>query len=221
MDKQQVVERIKSVGLVPVIRVSSAEEAMKAAKAIRAGGIDILEITMTVRGAVRVIEQMADRFGNEVLIGAGTVLDSETARACILAGAQFLVSPVLNLGVIECANRYGVPAMPGALTPTEVVTAWQAGASMVKIFPASAVGGASYLKALKGPLPQVEMIPTGGVNLKTAADFIRAGASALGVGGDLVDVKALREGKDDLLTERARQYLACVAEGRGLVTSVA
>lgn len=203
-------DRIRALRLVPVIRASSAEEAMRAIDAIKAGGIDILEITMTVPGAVKVIEQVADAYGTDVLVGAGTVLDPETARACILAGARFIVSPALNVDTIELCRRYTVPIMPGALTPTEVITAWQAGADMVKVFPCSAMGGASYLKALKAPLPQVELIPTGGVNLKTAPDFLAAGASALGIGADLVDLAALREGRAADITARAKQYVEIV-----------
>src|SRR5215212_2236143 len=181
MNKQDVLRRVAEVGVVPVVRATSAEEAMQVIDAIRAGGISILEITMTVPRAVRVIEQVADAYGDEVVVGAGTVLDAETARACILAGASFVVSPSLNLATIEICLRYSIVVTPGALTPTEVVTAWQAGADAVKIFPCSAMGGAKYLRALKAPLPQVEMIPTGGVSLSTAAEFIQAGAFALGV----------------------------------------
>ena len=188
MNKQDVLARIREVGLVPVVRAQSPEEAATAIDAIRKGGVPILEITMTVPGAVPLIESLARRFGDDALVGAGTVLDPETARAVILAGARFVVSPSLNVDTIALCHRYGIAVFPGALTPTEVVTAWQAGADMVKVFPAGNVGGASYIKALKAPLPQVELIPTGGVSLKTAADFIKAGASALGVGADLVDL---------------------------------
>lgn len=212
MTKDAILSHIRQLGLVPVIRATSPDEAMRAIDAIRAGGVDILEITMTVPGAVRLIEQVADRYGRDVLLGAGTVLDPETARACILAGAQFVVSPALNLDTIELCRRYSVPIIPGALTPTEVVTAWQAGADMVKVFPCGAMGGASYLKALKAPLPQIELIPTGGVSLKTAADFLTAGAAALGVGADLVDLKALKDGKADEITERAKQYVEIVRQ---------
>ena len=214
MNRQEVINRIKDVGLVPVVRASSAEEALQVIEVIKAGGVPILEITMTVPRALSVIEEVIARFGDEVVVGAGTVLDPETARACIMAGAQFVVSPALNPETIACCRRYGIAVMPGALTPTEVVQAWTAGADFVKVFPAGALGGASYLKALKAPLPQIELIPTGGVSLKTAADFIKAGASALGVGADLVDTKALREGQGGLITERARQYVEIVREAR-------
>jgi 2-dehydro-3-deoxyphosphogluconate aldolase/(4S)-4-hydroxy-2-oxoglutarate aldolase len=215
MDKAEVVKQIKDVGVIPVVRATSSDEAMRAIDAIRAGGISVLEITMTVPGAVGVIEAVAKRYG-DALVGAGTVLDAETARACIRSGAQFVVSPSLNLETIECCRSLGVAVMPGALTPTEVVTAWTAGADFVKVFPAGAVGGPSYLKALKAPLPQIELVPTGGVSLKTAADFIRAGASALGVGADLVDIGAIREGQASVITERAKQFVEIVRFARGL-----
>ena len=214
MNKSDVIQQIREIGLVPVVRASSADEAMRAIEAIRKGGVSVLEITMTVPGALSVIEQVSARYGAEVLVGAGTVLDADTARACILAGAQFVVSPALNLETIECCRRYGIAVMPGALTPTEVVQAWTAGADFVKVFPAGAVGGASYIKALKAPLPQIELVPTGGVSLKTAADFIKAGASALGVGADLVDIKAIRENQDNIVTERARQFVEIVRQAR-------
>lgn len=214
MKKAEVIQQIIDIGLVPVVRASSPDEAMRVIDAIKEGGVSVLEITMTVPGAVKVMEQVSERYGSDVLVGAGTVLDPETARACILAGAKFVVSPSTNLETIALCKRYSVPVMPGALTPTEVVTAWQAGADFVKVFPCSAMGGASYIKGLKAPLPQVELIPTGGVNLKTAAEFIKAGSSALGVGADLVDVKAIRAGEASVVTERARQFLEIVREAR-------
>jgi 2-dehydro-3-deoxyphosphogluconate aldolase/(4S)-4-hydroxy-2-oxoglutarate aldolase len=214
MDKPQVLATIRELGVVPVIRAESADEAARAVEAIRAGGLNVLEITMTVPGAVRLIEEVARRVGSGAVVGAGTVLDAQTARACILAGAGFVVSPALDLGTIACCRRYGVPVFPGALTPTEVVSAWQAGADMVKVFPAGAVGGASYIKALKAPLPQVDLVPTGGVSLETAAGFIAAGATALGVGADLVDLKALRSGQAQVVTERARRFVEIVREAR-------
>jgi len=214
MNKAEVIKQIKDVGLIPVVRATSADEAMRAIDAIREGGVSVLEITMTVPGAVGVIEQLTKKYGSDVLVGAGTVLDAETARACMLSGAQFIVSPALNMETIECCRRYGVAVMPGALTPTEVVQAWTAGADLVKVFPAGALGGASYLKALKAPLPHIELVPTGGVSLKTAADFIKAGASALGVGADLVDLKAIRDGQASVITERAKQFVQIVREAR-------
>ena len=214
MNKADVIKQIIETGVIPVVRATSADEAMRAIDAIREGGISVLEITMTVPGAVGVIEQLSKKYGNDVLVGAGTVLDPETARACMLSGAQFVVSPALNIETIACCRRYGVAIMPGALTPTEVVQAWTAGADFVKVFPSGALGGASYLKALKAPLPQIQLVPTGGVSLKTAADFIKAGASALGVGADLVDLKAIRDGQANVITERAKQFVEIVREAR-------
>lgn len=214
MTKAEIVKQIEDVGLVPVVRASSADEAMQVIEAIKAGGVNVLEITMTVPGAVRVIEKVADKYGSEVLVGAGTVLDPETARACLLAGAQFIVSPALNLDTIALCHRYSAPICPGVLTPTEVITAWSAGVDFVKVFPCGSVGGSSYVKNLKGPFPQVKIIPTGGVSLTTAADFIKAGASALGVGTDLVDVKAIREGNAHIVTERAQQFIQIVKDAR-------
>ena len=214
MNKAEIVNQIESLGLVPVVRASSADEAMQVIEAIKAGGVNVLEITMTVPGAVRVIEKIADKYGSEVLVGAGTVLDPETARACLLAGAQFIVSPALNLDTIALCHRYGAPIAPGVLTPTEVITAWSAGVDFVKVFPCGSVGGASYIKNLRGPFPQIKMIPTGGVSLATAADFIKAGAAALGVGTDLVDVKAIREGNAHIVTERAREFVKIVRDAR-------
>ena len=215
MDKTKIMQHMHELGLVPVLRASSAEEAITIADAILAGGVNILEVTMTVPGAIRVIEQLANHHGSKLLLGAGTVLDPETARSCILAGAQFIVSPALDLRTIELCRRYSVPIMPGALTPTEIVTAWQAGADVVKVFPCSALGGAKYLKALQGPLPQIQLIPTGGVSLATAEEFLAAGAFALGVGGDLVDAKAAREGRTSVITENAQKYISIVKKFRG------
>ena len=214
MDKAEVIKTIKDTGIIPVVRATSADEAMRAIDAIRAGGISVLEITMTVPGAVRLIETVSKRYGSAALVGAGTVLDAETAQACISAGARFIVSPSLDFETISTCRKLNVPVIPGALTPTEVVQAWKAGADLVKVFPAGAVGGASYIKSLKAPLPQIELVPTGGVSLKTAGDFIKAGASALGVGADLVDIKAIREDQDALITERARQFLQIVRAAR-------
>ncbi|HEY5253060.1 MAG TPA: bifunctional 2-keto-4-hydroxyglutarate aldolase/2-keto-3-deoxy-6-phosphogluconate aldolase [Acidobacteriaceae bacterium] len=215
MDKTKIMQHMHELGLVPVLRASSAQEAITIADAILAGGVNILEVTMTVPGAIRVIEQLANHHGSKLLLGAGTVLDPETARSCILAGAQFIVSPALDLRTIELCRRYSVPIMPGALTPTEIVTAWQAGADVVKVFPCSALGGAKYLQALKGPLPQIQLIPTGGVSLATAEEFLAAGAFALGVGGDLVDAKAAREGRTSVITENAQKYISIVKKFRG------
>jgi len=218
MEKSQVLERIKSIGIIPVVRASSGDEALAAVEAIKAGGLSVLEITMTVPGAVGIIEQVAKRYGDEVLVGAGTVLNAETARDCLAAGAQFIVSPALNLETIAFCRDAGCAIMPGALTPTEVVTAWSAGADMVKVFPCGAMGGASYIKSLKAPLPQIELVPTGGVSLTTAASFIEAGSAAIGVGADLVDIKAIRAGQSEKITETTRAYIEAVRSARaGLV----
>jgi 2-dehydro-3-deoxyphosphogluconate aldolase/(4S)-4-hydroxy-2-oxoglutarate aldolase len=190
MEKFLVLKRIEEVGIIPVVRAESEVLAIAVAKSISNAGIPILEITMTVPGAVKIIKKLCRDYGDEVLIGAGTVLDSEAARACIDAGAQFIVSPTLNMQTVELCKQQEIAVFPGALTPTEVVSAWQAGADAVKVFPCSAVGGAKYLRALKAPLPQINLIPTGGVSLSTAKDFIAAGAWALGVGSDLVNSKA-------------------------------
>ena len=214
MTAKEILAFITGVGIVPVVRTASAEQAIQAVEAIYEGGIRAAEITMTVPGAVRALEKVADKFGGKLVLGAGTVLDPETARICMLAGAEFFVTPALRVATIEMAKRYSKVICPGALTPTEVLTAWEAGADVVKVFPCGNVGGAKYIKALKGPFPQIEMIPTGGVNLETAGDFLKAGACAVAVGGELVDAKLLKEGKYDELTQRARQYLEVVAKAR-------
>lgn len=214
MNKGQILSLMIDIGVVPVVRTSSADSAVRSIEAIHRGGIRAAEITMTVPGAIRALEKVADQFGDDIVLGAGTVLDPETARACMLAGAQFFVTPSLNLKTIEIAQRYSKPIMPGALTPTEVVTAWEAGADIVKIFPASAMGGAKYIKALKGPLPQIEMIPTGGVNLETTASFLEAGACAVAVGSELIDAATIKEGRYDVFEDRARQYLEVVRRTR-------
>ena len=214
MTSQQILSFITEIGIVPVVRTNSAETAIKAIEAIYRGGIRSAEITMTVPGAIKALEKIADQFGDKIMLGAGTVLDPETARACMLAGAQFFVTPSLNLATIEIARRYSKVICAGALTPTEVLTAWQAGSDVVKIFPANALGGAKYIKSPKGPLPQVEMIPTGGVNLETAGEFLKAGACAVAVGGELVDAKLIRENRYDRIEELAREYLAVIAKTR-------
>lgn len=213
MRKEQIVEKLREIGLVPVLRAESEQQALGIASAIADGGVTVLEITMTVPGAIRVMSRLTKE-RPDILIGAGTVLDAETARICMLEGVQFVVSPTLNLKTIEMCHRYSIPVLPGALTPTEVVTAWQAGADVIKVFPASALGGAKYLKSLKAPLPQVEMIPTGGVSLATAKEFLEAGSFALGVGADLVDTKAMAAGQPEKITESAKKYLEIVREFR-------
>lgn len=219
MDKAEVLSKIRDVGVMPVIRAGSADEAARMIDAIRAGGISVLEITMTVPGAVDLIREVVRRVGSDAVVGAGTVLDAETADECIDAGARFVVSPALDLDMVSAVKRRGVAVIPGALTPTEVVTAYRAGADIVKIFPASAAGGPSYLRALKAPLPQIELCPTGGVTLDNAGDFIRAGASLVGVGADLVDVGALRAGRAGDITEKAKAYVAAVRAAREALKS--
>ena len=214
MTSQQILSFITGIGIVPVVRTPSAETAIQAIEAIYRGGIRSAEITMTVPGAIHALEKIADQFGDRIMLGAGTVLDPETARACMLAGAQFFVTPSLNLATIEIVKRYSKVICAGALTPTEVLAAWQAGADIVKIFPANAVGGPKYIKALKAPFPQIEMIPTGGVNLETAGEFLKAGACAVAVGGELVDAKLIRENRYDRIEELAREYLAVIAKAR-------
>lgn len=214
MTRAAVCKQIEAVGIVPVIRAPSPELALLACEAILAGGISVFEITMTIPDAPAVIRALRTRLGERALIGAGTVLDAADARACIEAGAEFIVSPGFDPATIAAAHEAGIAAMPGALTPTEVIAAWKAGADVVKIFPASAMGGASYLRALKGPLPQVKLMPTGGVNINTAKDFLAAGAVALGVGSELVDIAAVKDDRAHVLTERAREFVAAVASAR-------
>ncbi len=215
MHRDVILRSILDIGVVPVVRTSSAESAVLAIEAVYRGGIRAAEITMTVPGAIKALEKLADAFGDKLVLGAGTVLDPETARICMLAGAQFFVTPALNLKTIEMAKRYSKIIMPGALTPTEIVAAWEAGADCVKVFPCGALGGAKYIKSLKAPLPHIEMVPTGGVSLATTADFLRAGAAAVAVGAELIDAKTISEGHYEVFEERARQFLAEVAKARG------
>jgi len=215
MEKREVFNRMISEGLIPVIRVSSAQEAIDVSDALKAGGVTSIEITMTVQGAIDVIKDLTQKYKDEIIMGAGTVLDPETGRAALLAGAQFIVSPTLNPDLIHLAHRYSAVVIPGTMTPTEILAAWNAGADMVKVFPAAQLGGPEYLKAIKGPLPQILLVPTGGVNLQNAGAFIKAGAVALGVGGELVDKKALQEKKFHVITENAKAFLKAIREARG------
>jgi 2-dehydro-3-deoxyphosphogluconate aldolase/(4S)-4-hydroxy-2-oxoglutarate aldolase len=214
MGRKNILDAIIEIGVVPVVRTGSADSAVRAVEAVFKGGIRAAEITMTVPGALRALEKVADEFGDRITLGAGTVLDPETARVCMLAGAQFLVTPVLNLKAIEMAKRYSKVITAGALTPTEVLAAWEAGADIVKIFPCGSMGGPKYIRALKAPFPEIEMIPTGGVTLETTAEFLKAGACAVAVGGDLIDSKNLAEGHFEVFVERARHFLAEVAKAR-------
>jgi len=214
VDKQEVRRRIEEIAIVPVVRASSPREACLAAEAVCKGGIPIVEITMTVPGAIEVIRELAKSCGAEVLIGAGTVLNAAEAQRCLDAGAQFLVSPGFNRATVDLAVRESTLIMAGALTPTEIIEAWTAGSDLVKVFPCGQVGGAKYIKALKGPLPQVPLVPTGGVNLTTAAEFIEAGAAALGIGGELVHAAALKSNKPEMIVETARKFLEIVTTAR-------
>jgi 2-dehydro-3-deoxyphosphogluconate aldolase/(4S)-4-hydroxy-2-oxoglutarate aldolase len=214
MTKTRVIERIRAVGIVPVVRAPTVDDALRVCDAIRSGGIDVIELTMTVPDPVRLIEDLAKRWGDQVVLGAGTVLDSETARACILAGAAFVVSPALDEATITCCRTYGIPVLPGALTPTEIVRASRAGADFVKVFPCGSMGGPSYIKSLKAPLPHIDLIPTGGVSLANLADYIRAGVSAVGAGAELVDIAKVRSGNAAAVTETARKYVEIIKQTR-------
>jgi 2-dehydro-3-deoxyphosphogluconate aldolase / (4S)-4-hydroxy-2-oxoglutarate aldolase len=214
MSKDEVIKRIVGCGVLPVVRAGSPDEAKIAIDAIVAGGVTTIEVTMTVPGAVELIAELSSKYKDDILIGAGTVLDPETARDCIAAGARFVVSPALNFDTIVYCNQVDVVVMPGALTPTEVVNAWDAGADFIKVFPAGSMGGASYLKSLKAPLPHIKLIPTGGVSQTTAGEFIRAGASAVGVGADLVDLEAVRSGDTLSISDKARNYMDLVRNAR-------
>jgi len=213
MSKSRNLERVLRGGVVAILRAPTGEMLLEAASALAAGGVEAVEVTFTVPRAHRILEQVADRLGDKILLGAGTVLDPETARTAILAGAEFIVGPNVNRRVIRLCRRYDKLVFPGAFTPTEVVAAWEAGADIVKIFPSDFVGP-GYLKALSGPLPQVRLMPTGGVNLQTAADFLRAGACALGIGGSLVEPKALAARDFARIESLARQYVEIVTRAR-------
>jgi len=214
MSKEAIRRRLLEIGVVPVVRTPSVESAILAVEALYRGGIACAEITMTVPGAIKAIEKVADSMGDKILLGAGTVLDPESLRAAQLAGARFFVTPSFRLSCVEMAHRYAHPIMPGALTPTEVLTAWESGADMVKVFPAGCMGGAKYIKALKGPFPQIDMIPTGGVSLETAADFLRAGSCAIAVGGELVSASALKSGDYTTIETTARHFADIVQNTR-------
>jgi 2-dehydro-3-deoxyphosphogluconate aldolase/(4S)-4-hydroxy-2-oxoglutarate aldolase len=213
MREQDRLELIQQAGVVAIMRAKSSDQLLAAANAIKAGGVNAIEVTMTTPGALDVISQAVARYGADVLFGIGSVLDPESARAAILAGAQFVVCPTLNLKTIELCKRYSVPVMPGAYTATEILNAWEAGADIVKVFPAS-VGGPAYIKAVKAPLPQIKLMPVGGVDLDTTADFIRAGCEIVAVGSALVNQKLLDAQDFDTITERARRFREEVAKGR-------
>jgi 2-dehydro-3-deoxyphosphogluconate aldolase / (4S)-4-hydroxy-2-oxoglutarate aldolase len=214
MTIDDVIRRIGEIGIVPVVRAATVDEATRAVEAICAGGIPIVEITMTVPDAITVIRQVARQYGRDVLIGAGTVTRVDQAELCIGAGAEFIVSPGLSVPVLSAAQACGKLAIPGALTPTELMSAQQNGARLIKIFPCGSVGGPKYLRSLKGPFPDAALIPTGGVNASNAAEFIADGAFALGVGAELVDAAALREGNLAKITQSARELVGAVLSAR-------
>ena len=217
--REQTLDSILETGIVPIVRCESGEMAAQAARAIIRGGVKALEVTMTVPGALRVLESLADEFGDELTLGAGTVLDPETARTCMLAGAEFMVTPGLNTKTIEMCKRYSKVIIPGVLTPTEVMTAWDAGANLVKIFPVDNMGGPKYIKALKAPLPQVMMVPTGGVSLDNVADHFAAGASAVAVGSSMMNTKAMTEGRFEVIEQASRDFQKAVVLGLSFPTT--
>ena len=214
MSKVDTLNSLLDTGIVPIVRADSADKALNAAQAIYRGGLRALEVTMTVPKALQVIEKIADEFGKQMLVGAGSVLDPETARSCMLAGAVFFVTPALKIKTIEICHRYSKVIMPGALTPTEILAAWDAGADMVKVFPCGNLGGPKYISAVKAPLPQVLMVPTGGVSLDNVADFFKAGSSAVAVGSELCDKQAMATGKFEVIEENARQFLEAARKAK-------
>lgn len=213
MEKSRGLDLILQTGVVAIMRAKTADQLLDAAEAVLSGGVMAIEVTMTTPRALDVIQQAVAKFGNDVLFGVGSVLDPETARSAMLAGAQFVVCPTLNLKTIEICKRYSVPVMPGAYTPTELLTAWEAGATLVKVFPAS-IGGPAYIKAVKAPLPQIRLVAVGGVDLSNTADFVRAGVEVVGVGGELVNQKLLDARNFVEITERARRFREEVERGR-------
>jgi 2-dehydro-3-deoxyphosphogluconate aldolase/(4S)-4-hydroxy-2-oxoglutarate aldolase len=218
MSKETHLCQIHDCGIVAVVRSPDSQQLVEVVRALADGGVTVVEITMTVPDALGVLRQVRQTLGDRVLLGAGTILDPETARAALLAGAEYLVAPTLNLDVIRLCQRYSKLVMPGALTPTEILTAWEAGADIVKVFPAEVVGPA-FFKAMRGPLPQIRLMPTGGVDLTTAADFVRAGACCLGLGSQLVEPKAVAERNFERIRDLARQYVSIVQSVRGKQSS--
>ncbi|MCJ7773104.1 MAG: bifunctional 4-hydroxy-2-oxoglutarate aldolase/2-dehydro-3-deoxy-phosphogluconate aldolase [Desulfobacterales bacterium] len=204
---------IRETGIVAIVRGTGIDSLLKIAEALSEGGVRVIEVTLNTPGAIEMIGQLEKEFGDEMLIGAGTVLDPETARAVILAGAKFVIGPTLNLDVNKLCKRYNTVYIPGVLTPNEIISAWEAGAQVVKVFPAGTLGP-RYIKELRGPLAQVEMMPVGGVTVDNAAEFIKAGAGALGIGGELVDRNAVETGRFELLTEKAHRFIEAVQDGR-------
>ncbi|QDU40024.1 KHG/KDPG aldolase [Maioricimonas rarisocia] len=214
MSQHHDLQRVLDLGLVAIIRAPSGEQLVQVSEALLAGGIDVIEVTFTVPGILDILREIRAELGDRILLGAGTVLDAESARAAILAGAEYIVTPTVNVDVIKLCNRYDKAVMCGAFTPTEILTAWEAGADIVKVFPAD-VGGPSYLKAVHGPLPQVRLLPTGGVNLDTLESFVKAGACAVGLGSALVEKDALARNDMDRIREQAAAFVECMAAARG------
>ena len=215
MEKSEVLAQIRAVGVVPVLRLASAHDVQAMAEALHSAQIDAIEIPLDVPDAVDVISNLVQLFDEKVLVGAGTVLDVESASTVIAAGASFVTSPSFDLEVVKYCNATDLAVFPGALTATEIAAAWKAGADMVKVFPCSALGGPSYVRTIKAALPQIDLFPSGGVTLQNAAAFIEAGACVLGVGSDLVDLASLREGRVDRIAERARLFIELVRDARG------
>src|SRR5579884_2172462 len=213
-ERNGVLGKIYDIGIVPVVRTESADSAIRCVEALRRGGIRVAEIAMTVPGALELLEHASDKFGDEMIVGAGTVLDAKTARACIVAGAQFLVAPSMKLETIEMAKRYSRCIMPGALTPTEVLTAWEAGADAVRIVPCDAMGGVRYIRSLRAPFPHIDMIATGGVTVENVGEFLRAGVRAVGVSGALIDSASLRDGHYEVFTVRAKRFVEAIQRAR-------
>jgi 2-dehydro-3-deoxyphosphogluconate aldolase / (4S)-4-hydroxy-2-oxoglutarate aldolase len=216
MNKEQVRARIQEVGVIPALRVQSAEDALFAAEAVCDGGIPIIEVTMTVPGAVKVIYELTRKSGG-IVVGAGTVFDLDSAQRCLDAGATFLTSTGFDLEIVEFAKKRNVVVFPGAMTPTEIMLAWKAGCDFVKVFPCAEVGGPNYIRALKAPFPQIPLIASGGVNQQTVAEFIRAGATAVGIGGDLIHQDAIKNRQREWIHELARRYLTMVRQARSEV----
>jgi len=214
--RSQILRRLVHPGIIAVIRADSSEQLLDVARALKEGGVAAMEVTMTTPNALRVIGEVSAKFGREILMGVGTVLDPETCRAAILAGAEYVVTPVLRPEVIALCRRYGCPVICGAYTPTEILTAWEAGADFIKVFPADGLGP-NYIKAVKAPLPQIEIIPTGGVDVTTAADFIKAGCAAVAAGSSLVGKKALESRNWAEITATARKFVEVIARARGPV----
>ena len=215
MQKSEVLAQIRAIGVVPLLRLSSSSDVLDMADAFHSAHIDVVEIPLDMPEALSVISTLVERFDEKVLVGAGSVVDTDSASTVIAAGASFVTSPSCDLEVVKYCNATDLAVFPGALTPTEILSAWKAGADMVRVFPCSALGGPSYLKALKAPLPQIDLFPSGGVTLQNAAAFIDAGACVLGVGRDLVDLTSLREGRLDRIAERAHLFMELVRDARG------